>query len=256
VKILDRNITNIANYFLDNICPPILRDQKWFMYPIIHFAYGRETKHIMEFKEKFPFLNDDEIAQYYEHIKNVPINTERATDLNKPCLNYILENIFNPENSHNNAIIGRRGATVLDVACGRGYLLKKIMEKHPGIKCMGADIVKPEIDPGFEIVQADISSLPFEDHSFDNVICTHALEHIREPRKALVELIRITRRHLIIVVPRQREYLYTVDLHVNFFPYMYSFKNFIGVKNADYRILGGDFLCSVNFPVKPDRKER
>ncbi|MDR0527945.1 MAG: class I SAM-dependent methyltransferase [Spirochaetaceae bacterium] len=99
----------------------------------------------------------------------------------------------------------------------------------------------------FNIQQADITALPFPDHSFDTVLCTHALEHIRNPQKALAELIRVTRKRLIVVVPRQREYRYTVDLHVNFFPYMYSFKRFIGIENATYINLKGDFLCCVNF---------
>ena len=70
----------------------------------------------------------------------------------------------------------------------------------------------------FIIQAADITGLPFEDHSFDVVLCTHALEHIRDPQKALGELMRVTGRRLIVVVPHQREYRYTVDLHVNFFP--------------------------------------
>ena len=42
-------------------------------------------------------------------------------------------------------------------------------------------------------------------------------------RKAIAELRRITRRRLIIVVPREREYRYTFNPHFNFFPYTHSF---------------------------------
>ena len=99
----------------------------------------------------------------------------------------------------------------------------------------------------FEFQRADITALPFSDHSFVVVFCTHTLEHIRDPQKAISELTRVTRQRLIIVVPRQREYRYTVDLHVNFFPYLYSFKKFIGVENAIYLNLKGDFLCCIDF---------
>jgi len=99
----------------------------------------------------------------------------------------------------------------------------------------------------FKFIKADITELPFSNQSFDVVLCTHALEHIRNPKKALSELIRITRKRLIIVVPRQREYRYTVDFHVNFFPYLYSFKRFIGIESAAYLDLKGDFLCQIDF---------
>jgi ubiquinone/menaquinone biosynthesis C-methylase UbiE len=121
------------------------------------------------------------------------------------------------------------------------------MESFPHVQCIGVDIAPPLASVPFEMLSADITALPFTDHSFDIVLCTHALEHIRNPQKALAELIRVARRRLIIVVPRQREYRYTVDLHVNFFPYLYSFKRFIGIENAIYLNLNGDFLCRIDF---------
>ncbi|GMO38292.1 MAG: hypothetical protein Ta2B_17990 [Termitinemataceae bacterium] len=82
MNLLDRNITLIANWFLDNICPPFLRDCKYFMYPIMYLAYGHETKLLLDFKDRFPFMNDDELSEYYRRIVNVPINSKRKTDLN------------------------------------------------------------------------------------------------------------------------------------------------------------------------------
>ena len=242
MSLLDRNITIIANYLLDNIIPPVLRDFKFFMYPIIWLAYGRETKLLLEFKEKFPFMSDTELSDSYRRILKAPINTERKTDLNKTCLSWITKNV------------STMTGTVLDAACGRGYLLSKIIESNPHVQCCGVDIAPPDeiyhgegVAISFNILAADITNLPFENHSFDVVLCTHALEHIRDPKKALCELIRVTRRRLIIVVPRQREYRYTVDLHVNFFPYMHDFRHFIGIENAKYFNLNGDFLCCIDF---------
>jgi ubiquinone/menaquinone biosynthesis C-methylase UbiE len=120
------------------------------------------------------------------------------------------------------------------------------METDPNAQCVGADIAPPDIDAKFKIIKADITSLPFEDSSFDTVLCTHTLEHIRNPKKALGELMRVAKQRLIIVVPRQREYLYTPDLHINFFAYMHTFKSFIGIKDARYMNLKGDFLCQID----------
>jgi SAM-dependent methyltransferase len=40
-------------------------------------------------------------------------------------------------------------------------------------------------------VKADICNLPFEDNSFDFILCNHVLEHIPDDKKAMKELFRI-----------------------------------------------------------------
>ncbi len=40
-------------------------------------------------------------------------------------------------------------------------------------------------------VKADICALPFEDNSFDIILCNHVLEHIPEDQKAMEELYRV-----------------------------------------------------------------
>ena len=226
---LHRNITVVVNYLLDNIVPPVLRDRKWFMGPIIRVAYGANTKVLLEFKEKLPFMSEDELSGYYDLTKDAPINN-RESDLNSACIDYILANIS--------------GKSVLDTAYGRGYLLKKIAEKYPDIQVHGSDIVVRDI--GIPCTQASIYALPFENQNFDTVLCTMALEHIPDHKKALDELLRVAKTRLIVVVPKQREYRYTPDFHVHFFPYLYRFKTFIGIEDAEYLELKGDFLCVID----------
>jgi len=43
-------------------------------------------------------------------------------------------------------------------------------------------------------VKADITHLPFEDHSFDVVFCNHVLEHIKDDTKAMQELYRVMKK--------------------------------------------------------------
>lgn len=228
-----RNITILINWILENLIPPFFRDSYIFMHFIIYIVYGKTTKYVMEFKDKYPNLTDNEINHYYDLIKDAPIN-KRETDLNSKCVKYILEHIS--------------GTKVLDASCGRGYLIKKI--HNLGYYVTGSDIVINNIKKErLEIVRADINNLPFESKSFDTVICTHTLEHIRNHKKAIDELCRVTKKRLIIVIPCQREYKYTPDLHVNFIPYMYRFKEFIGIPDAEYFKLGGDFVCIINFNI-------
>jgi len=233
-----KNITSMINWALDNIVPPVLRDNKFFMYPLMCAAYGKQTEILLDFKEKFPFMSDEELALCYQKIIDVPVNTGRKSDLNAKCLNWILNNVISAGDG--------RELTCFDASCGNGYLLKLIAKKYPNVKCIGGDIAPRKIDENIEVISTDITDLRHPDKHFDIVLCTHTLEHIREPKKALLELIRVTKKRLIIAVPRQREYRYTVDLHVNFFPYMYDFKRFIGIENAKYLKLGGDFLCCID----------
>ena len=52
-------------------------------------------------------------------------------------------------------------------------------------------------------VVADIRNLPFEDQSFDLILCNHVLEHISDDRKAMIELYRVLKKGgtLIAQVP-------------------------------------------------------
>jgi ubiquinone/menaquinone biosynthesis C-methylase UbiE len=90
---------------------------------------------------------------------------------------------------------------------------------------VGVDIIEPErpLGDGMQFVSGWVEDLPFGDGSFDTVVCTHVIEHILNYRQAIAELRRITRRRLIIVVPREREGIYTFNPHLNFFPYAHSF---------------------------------
>src|SRR4029077_5826717 len=68
------------------------------------------------------------------------------------------------------------------------------------------------------VAVANIETLPFADKSFDTTLCAHTLEHVRDFDKAVGELVRVTRQRLLVIVPCQRYYRYTIDYHLHFFP--------------------------------------
>ena len=108
-------------------------------------------------------------------------------------------------------------------------------------------IIEPltaERHPSIRFTAAPIESLPFPDGHFDTVICTHVLEHILDLRKALQELRRVCARQLIVVVPLEREYLFTFNPHIHFFPYPHSFlRQAIPVPaGAEHEVIGRDLL--------------
>lgn len=48
-----------------------------------------------------------------------------------------------------------------------------------------------EVEGGVEVVKADITKIPFDDQSFDVILCNHVLEHIIDDKLAMKELFRV-----------------------------------------------------------------
>lgn len=64
-------------------------------------------------------------------------------------------------------------------------VLRKQLEARSDIEYVTTDLNPDDVD-----VAADITNLPFEDGSFDFIICSHVLEHVDEAR-AMNELLRV-----------------------------------------------------------------
>lgn len=58
-------------------------------------------------------------------------------------------------------------------------------------KLKNLDYVTTDLDSPLADVKADICNLPFEDNSFDVILCNHVLEHIPDDTKAMQELYRV-----------------------------------------------------------------
>jgi SAM-dependent methyltransferase len=222
---MNKNFSNLIKYILDNFIPPILRDSEVFMHILMFLAFGRKKKYFMEFKAKVPFLSKEEYQEYYNILKDDHFQTE--TDLNSKSLSVILENIV--------------GETVLDVGCGKGFLARQIYAKYK-IDVTGIDIIFPQYDDEIKYLKGEAENIPFEDKKFDTVICSHTLEHIPNILKAINEIRRVAKKRIILVVPREREYKYTFNLHVHFFPYSHSFHKLLNNKNAKCLISGTDIV--------------
>lgn len=86
--------------------------------------------------------------------------------------------------------------SVLDIGCSREKSLRG--ELPSGTRYLGVDIV-PEADVIVDLERTD--RLPFRDASFDTVICTEVLEHLENFHLILSEVVRVTRKYIIISLP-------------------------------------------------------
>lgn len=106
---------------------------------------------------------------------------------------------------HQAALSLVRAGSVLDVGCGDGLLLRKLVEK--GLTVHGIDISNVAVEKcradNLQVTQVDFSSgvLPFPEKSFTQVIALDVLEHLYDPQALLTELARVASDSVIIGVP-------------------------------------------------------
>jgi SAM-dependent methyltransferase len=65
----------------------------------------------------------------------------------------------------------------------------KHFRKLENLQYTTADLESPIAD-----VQIDVQSLPFDENTFDVVICNHVMEHVPDDRKAIGEIFRVLKR--------------------------------------------------------------
>lgn len=100
---------------------------------------------------------------------------------------------------------------ILDVGCAKGFMLYDFRQLISGIQVSGVDIsayavteALPEVKPFLQVANA--TQLPFPDQSFDLVISINTIHNlpITALKKALKEIMRVTRRAAFITVDAYR----------------------------------------------------
>ena len=228
---MNRRLTNAIRFVLDELLPPILRDSRWFMYPFFWIAYrGKNLPEVMNFKRNVFGYSRRQYAEFYAGLDSISRN--RATDLNEGCLRAIFASIEEADRS------------IVDVGCGGGFLLRELKERFPDRSLVGVDVIeRPASLPAeIEFRQADIMDLVLAPESFDVVTCCHVLEHILDYRATMKKLVAAARRKVILVVPQQRPYFYTLDEHVNFFLFPEQFAYEVGLAKCRWQRIDGDLF--------------
>ena len=103
------------------------------------------------------------------------------------------------------------GAHILDVGCGKAFLLYELTQSVPGVEVSGIDISEYAIANAKEEVRQFLQvggagDLPFPDNSFDLVISTNTLHNLYcfDLDKALREIERVGRKNKYIVMESYR----------------------------------------------------
>ncbi|MEQ8672051.1 MAG: class I SAM-dependent methyltransferase [Aggregatilineales bacterium] len=97
---------------------------------------------------------------------------------------------------------------VFDAGCGEGEIMNNTLA--PRYKSIfGADLDSERLDlaqthnPTLPLLQGNLQDIPFNDNSFDLVICLEVLEHVGDPQRALAEIHRVTSRYALLSVPNE-----------------------------------------------------
>ena len=96
--------------------------------------------------------------------------------------------------------------TFLDIGCGTGEYIS-FARRFVNYVC-GMDISKTYLDrcKSYTInalILADITNLPFLNQSFDCVLCSEVIEHVKPNDIAIREIMRVSRKSVLVSTPNQ-----------------------------------------------------
>jgi len=106
-------------------------------------------------------------------------------------------------------LVRLEGDTLLEVGCGEGHLLQLLSQWRPELGCFGVDLSEKLFSeevrrlPQVSLSVQTADHLAFPSSSFDLVVAAEMLEHSKDPSRALGEIRRVSKEHVILSVPRE-----------------------------------------------------
>ena len=112
---------------------------------------------------------------------------------------------------------GLAPATLLDAGSGRGTFLWPLLA-DPALAGVAVTSIDRDARRARDLgavarggvsrlaaTRADVTRLPFSDRAFDATTALEILEHLPQPERAAREMLRVSRRHLVVSVPSHED---------------------------------------------------
>ena len=94
------------------------------------------------------------------------------------------------------------GKTILDVGCGNGFFTCHLA-KHFDVTGLDFSAAMLKMNPHKKVVLGSVYDIPFADESFDVVFCSDLLHHLDDPKKALSEMKRVSKKYVAVSEPNR-----------------------------------------------------
>ncbi len=140
------------------------------------------------------------MMRFFRKFNELGMNGEKARQYDRYTREYRLAEIR--RNARAVASQIQEGNAVLEVAPGPGYLAIELAKLGKN-KLTGMDISRDCVEIArknareegvdVEFREGNVSSMPFQDNTFDFIVCTLAFKNFKEPLKALREMYRVLR---------------------------------------------------------------
>ncbi len=93
--------------------------------------------------------------------------------------------------------------SILDVGCGNGFFTVPFSFKAK--KVVGVDFSEKmlSLNPHKNCLKASAEKLPFNESSFDICFCSNLLHHLEDPKKAILEMARVSKEWIVLSEPNR-----------------------------------------------------
>ncbi len=141
--------------------------------------------------EKFLETNtsvESPTTEYYDSVDERPYDHPMILAFAKPKVDWIFEDlqISNP--------------AILEVGAGNGYFSCHLMQRG-ALTATDVSAHQLQLNPAQVKECCSVYDLPYPDNSFDLVIGSNLLHHLDEPERAVSEMTRVTKCHVVISEP-------------------------------------------------------